>query len=128
MNTDFYQATVTIMISILLICFCSFDLSCPILENRYFLSKTFILYCLDLLNSIGGGGGGLPCLFRFSPLMGIDPHQRVFYTIHLSSYLNTNMLISNATRPTRDPRRASSDTRSRLVLFTSALKRQNGSF
>ena len=36
-QTDFYQAAVTINISNLLISFCRFDLSCPILEKEYFL-------------------------------------------------------------------------------------------
>ena len=46
-------------ISNLLICFCSFDLSCPILE-KYILLKFCILYCLVLLNSVLFK----PCLFQ----------------------------------------------------------------
>ena len=40
-------------ISNLLICFCSFHLSCPILEQDIFIENVYIvLYCLILLNSV----------------------------------------------------------------------------
>ena len=43
----FYQAVVAIYISILLICFCSFDLSCPILKKDSFIEHLYIvLSCL----------------------------------------------------------------------------------
>ena len=44
----FYQAAIAIKISILLICFCSFDLSCPILEKYIFIKKNvyIVLSCL----------------------------------------------------------------------------------
>ena len=45
----FYQAAIAIKISNLLICFCSFVLSCPILEKYIFIQKKNIY--LILLNS-----------------------------------------------------------------------------
>ena len=45
----FYQAAIVIKISNLLICFCSFDLSCPLLEFFFYL--TFFC-CIVLLNSV----------------------------------------------------------------------------
>ena len=43
----FCQAAVSIKISKLLICFCSFDLSCPILEKNNFIKNVYIvLSCL----------------------------------------------------------------------------------
>ena len=43
----FYQAVIAIKISNLLICFCSFDLSCAILEKESFIKKMYIvLSCL----------------------------------------------------------------------------------
>ena len=44
------QAAIANKISHLLICFCNFDLSYPILEKIYFY-KTFV-YCIVLLNSV----------------------------------------------------------------------------
>ena len=42
-----YQAAVVIKISNLVICFCSFDLSCPILEKDSFIENVyFVLSCL----------------------------------------------------------------------------------
>ena len=45
---DFFsQAAVAVKISNLLICFCSFDLSCPILEKEIFIKHLYIvLSCL----------------------------------------------------------------------------------
>ena len=37
----FYQAAVAIKISNLLICFCRFDLSCPILEKDIFIENLY---------------------------------------------------------------------------------------
>ena len=56
-NYDYFvpivcQAAVSVKISSLRVCFCSFDLSCPILEKDNFIEH-FILYCLVLLNSGG---------------------------------------------------------------------------
>ena len=44
----FYQAVIAIKISNLLICFCSFDLSCPIIEKYIFIPKKLfiVLSCL----------------------------------------------------------------------------------
>ena len=43
----FYQAAIAVKISNLLICFCSFDLSCPILEKYFFIENfDIILSCL----------------------------------------------------------------------------------
>ena len=39
-----YQAAVTVEISILLICFCSFDLFCPLFEKDSFIKR--IVYCI----------------------------------------------------------------------------------
>ena len=36
-----YQAAVTVKISILLICFCSFDLFCPLLEKNSFIKNNY---------------------------------------------------------------------------------------
>ena len=47
----FSQATISIKISNFLICFCSFDLSCPILEKDNF-NKSKKLSCLVLLYRI----------------------------------------------------------------------------
>ena len=47
MTFTFYQAAIVIKISNLLVSFCSFDLTCAILEKK--LSTICILYCLDLL-------------------------------------------------------------------------------
>ena len=46
-----YQAAVTVEISILLICFCSFDLFCPLLEKDSFIEIAFLLnlVCFDSL-------------------------------------------------------------------------------
>ena len=41
-----YQAAVTVEISILLICFCSFDLFCPLLEKGMLYRK--FVYCVVL--------------------------------------------------------------------------------
>ena len=38
-----YQAAIAIKISNLLICFCSFDLSCPILEKYSFFENVYIV-------------------------------------------------------------------------------------
>ena len=46
------QAVVSIKISKLHICFCSFYLSCPIHEFFFFLSTICLLCCLVLLNSV----------------------------------------------------------------------------
>ena len=40
----FYQAAVAIKISNLLISFCSFDLSCPILEKDIFIERLYIVF------------------------------------------------------------------------------------
>ena len=48
---NFCQATVSIKIINLRICFCSFDFFVLYLK-KIFLSKTFILYCHVLLNSV----------------------------------------------------------------------------
>ena len=37
-----YQAAVTIYIRILLICFCSFDLFCPLLDKDRFIENLYI--------------------------------------------------------------------------------------
>ena len=42
----FYLAAVAIKISNLLICFCSFDLSCPILEKDIFIEKLYNIIVL----------------------------------------------------------------------------------
>ena len=47
--TGYSQATVSVMMSNVLICFCSFDLSCPILEIFLFYRK--FVYCI-VLNSV----------------------------------------------------------------------------
>ena len=39
----FYQAAVAIKISNLLICFCRFDSSCPILEKDIFIKNEYIV-------------------------------------------------------------------------------------
>ena len=39
----FYQATIAIKISNLFICFCNFDLSCPILEKYIYIENVCIL-------------------------------------------------------------------------------------
>ena len=44
--TELYQAAITIEISILLICFCSFDLFCPLLDKDIFYRK--FVYCIVL--------------------------------------------------------------------------------
>ena len=49
-DKEFYQAAIAVKITNLLICFCSFDLSCYILEKYIFIKN--VLYCLVLLNSI----------------------------------------------------------------------------
>ena len=38
-----YQAAITGSISILLICFCSFDLFCPLLEKDTFIENVYIV-------------------------------------------------------------------------------------
>ena len=44
---------VAIKISNLLICFCGFDLSCPILEKDKFIENVlYLLYCPVSLNSV----------------------------------------------------------------------------
>ena len=43
----FYHAAIAIKISNLLICFCSFDFSCPILEKDSFVENLYIV-----LNSV----------------------------------------------------------------------------
>ena len=50
-KTNFSQAAVSIKMSNVLICFCSFDLSCPIVKKVNFM-KNLILYCLVLLKLI----------------------------------------------------------------------------
>ena len=40
---DFYQAVIAIKIHNLLICFCSFELSCPIFEKDNFIENFYIL-------------------------------------------------------------------------------------
>ena len=41
-----YQVAVTVEISILLICFCSFDLFCPLLDKDSFIENLYIaLFC-----------------------------------------------------------------------------------
>ena len=45
---QFSQADISVKISNVLICFCSFYLSCPILEKGNFIKN---LYCIVLLNS-----------------------------------------------------------------------------
>ena len=42
----FYQAAVTVKMGDLLVCFCGFDLSCPILKKRYIYRK--FVYCIVL--------------------------------------------------------------------------------
>ena len=43
----FYHAVIAIKISNLFICFCSFDLSCPILEKDIFIvNSNIVLSCL----------------------------------------------------------------------------------
>ena len=37
-----YQAAVTVKISILLICFCGFDLFCPLLDKDIFIENVYI--------------------------------------------------------------------------------------
>ena len=44
------QAAISVKISNLLICFCSFDLSCPILEKDNFITNLYIT--LSILNSV----------------------------------------------------------------------------
>ena len=39
----FYEAAIAVKISNLLICFCSFDLSCPILEKYSFIENVYIV-------------------------------------------------------------------------------------
>ena len=46
----FHEAAIAIKISNLLICFCSFDLSCPIREKDIFIEKC--VYCLVSLNIV----------------------------------------------------------------------------
>ena len=46
----FSQAAISIKISNLFICFCSFDLSCPTLEKTKFYQNN--LHCIVLLNSV----------------------------------------------------------------------------
>ena len=43
LNTEMIQAAVAIKISNLLICFCSFELSCPIHEKENFLGNMYIV-------------------------------------------------------------------------------------
>ena len=43
---NFCQAAISVKICNLLICFCSFDLSCPILEKDNFINK--FVYCIVL--------------------------------------------------------------------------------
>ena len=50
MSTIGCPGAIAIKISNLLICFCFFDLSCPILVKGFFYQKC--VYCLVLLNSI----------------------------------------------------------------------------
>ena len=45
-NQDFYQAVVAIKTSNLHMCFCSFDLSCSILEKIYIYQR--FIYCIVL--------------------------------------------------------------------------------
>ena len=47
----FSQATISFKISNFLICFCSFDLSCPILEKDNFIKRYYIVL-LGLLNDV----------------------------------------------------------------------------
>ena len=57
----FYKAAVAIKISNLLICFCSFELTCPKLEKYIFIENLYIvLSCLIILKSVLYK----PCLFR----------------------------------------------------------------
>ena len=44
----FDQAAVMIEVSILLLCFCSFDLFCPLLDKDISIENLYILYCLVL--------------------------------------------------------------------------------
>ena len=44
----YHQAAVAFYMSILLICFCSFDLFCPIFEKDSFIEKC--VYCIVLSN------------------------------------------------------------------------------
>ena len=61
----FSQAAISVNISNLLICVCSFDLSCPILEKENFIEIFYIvLSCLVLLNSVYWCGFFKPCLNR----------------------------------------------------------------
>ena len=39
----FYQAAVAVKVSILFICFCGFDLSCPIYEKYSFIENCIVL-------------------------------------------------------------------------------------
>ena len=48
-SQDWSQATVSIKIRNLLICFCSFDLSCPVLEKLNFIENVYTVF---LLNSV----------------------------------------------------------------------------
>ena len=43
LSSHFCQAAVSVKISNLLICFCSFDLSCPILEKDNFIKFVYIV-------------------------------------------------------------------------------------
>ena len=50
-HIHFHQAAVSRKISNLLICFCSLNLSCPILEKDNFIENMYI-ECIVLLNSV----------------------------------------------------------------------------
>ena len=54
---ELYQAAVTVEISILLICFCSFDLFCPLLDKDNSIENSRVLLNRVLFK---------PCLFRFT--------------------------------------------------------------
>ena len=61
----FSQAAISVIISNLLICVCSFDLSCPILEKENFIEILYIvLSCLVLLNSVYWCGFFFKTLFE----------------------------------------------------------------
>ena len=54
---DFSQAAISVQINNLLICFCGFDLSCPILEKENVIENLYIVVSLNI--------DFKPCLFRF---------------------------------------------------------------
>ena len=56
-----------------LICFCSFDLFCPLLEKDNSVENFYILCCLVPLNSVLFK----PCLFRFTIYVTVNLYNQV---------------------------------------------------